>query len=75
MASRRDDGVTTAFIERFHSRDQLSFLSYERKEKSSTPTGFVWNTNMAAVSLFWNTNMAAVTSCENALLLPALYDR
>ena len=31
-------------------------------EKSSTPRGLVWNTNMAAVSLFWNTNMAAVTS-------------
>ena len=36
-------------------------------EKSSTPTGLVWDTNMAAVSLFWNTNMAAVTSCEYAL--------
>ena len=32
----------------------------------STPTGLVWNSNMAAVSLFWNTNMAAVTSCEKA---------
>ena len=29
-------------------------------EKSSVPTGLVWNTNMAAVSLFWNTNMAAL---------------
>ena len=37
------------------------------QEKSSTPRGFSWYTNMAAVSLFWNTNMAAVTSCENAL--------
>ena len=34
-------------------------------EKSSTPTGLVWDTNMAAVSLFWDTNMAAVTLCEN----------
>ena len=34
---------------------------------SSTPTGLVWDTNMAAVSLFWDTNMAAVTSCENSL--------
>ena len=33
----------------------------------NNPRGLVWNTNMAAVSLFWNTNMAAVTSCENAL--------
>ena len=36
-------------------------------EKSSTPRGLVWDTNMAAVSLFWDTNMAAVTSCENTL--------
>ena len=35
-------------------------------KKSPTPTGFVWKTNMAAVSLFWKTNMAAVTSCEYA---------
>ena len=34
-------------------------------EKSSTPIGLVWETNMAAVSLFWDTNMAAMTSCEN----------
>ena len=36
-------------------------------EKSSTPGGMVWDTSMAAVSLFWDTNMAAVTSCENTL--------
>ena len=36
-------------------------------EKTPTPSSFVWNNNMAAVSLFWNTNLAAVTSCENAL--------
>ena len=29
-------------------------------EKSSTPKGLVWDTNMAAVSLFWDTNMADV---------------
>ena len=40
-----------------------------QKKKSPTPTGFVWNTNMAAVSLFSNTNMAAVTLCEYALYL------
>ena len=33
------------------------------------PYGLVWNTNMAAVSLFWYTNMAAVTSGENALYM------
>ena len=38
------------------------------KKKSSTPKGLVWDTKMAAVSLFWETNMAAVTSCENTLL-------
>ena len=37
------------------------------KQNSSTPTGLVWDTNMAAVSLIWDTNMAAVTSCENTL--------
>ena len=36
-------------------------------EKSPTPTGLVWDTNMAAVSLIWDTNMAAVTSRENTL--------
>ena len=37
------------------------------EEKSSTPTGLVWDTNMDAVSLFWDTNMAAVTSYENTI--------
>ena len=32
------------------------------EENSSTPTGFIWNTNMASVSLFWDINMADVTS-------------
>ena len=35
------------------------------EEKSSTPTGLVWNTNMAADSFLWSTNVVAVTSCEN----------
>ena len=35
------------------------------QEKSSTPTGMVWDTNIVAVLLFWDTNMAAMTSCEN----------
>ena len=39
-----------------------------RKKVGSTPTGLVWDTNMAAVSLFRDTNMAAVTSGENSLL-------
>ena len=39
-------------------------------KKSESPTGFepmIWDTNMAAVSLFWDTNMDAVASCENTL--------
>ena len=31
--------------------------------------GLVWDTNMAAVSLFWDTNMAAMTSSENTRLV------
>ena len=50
--------------------EQKNAFTYE---KSSNPTGLVWDTNMAAVSLFWNTNMAAVTSCENALLCIQLF--
>ena len=37
------------------------------QEKSSTPTGLVWDTNKVAVSLFWDTNMTAVTSRENTI--------
>ena len=47
----------------------VNFIPQEEKiawKRSSIPRGWVWYTNMAAVSLFWNTNMAAVTSCENA---------
>ena len=62
-------------IGRFHSRGRYlcKFIATKEsvfsQERSSTPTGLVWDTNMAAVSLFWDTNMAAVTSCENTLLL------
>ena len=59
-------------IERFHSHgEHLRQLIGEKRvyiRKELTPTGLVWNTNMAAVSFFWNNNMAAVTSCENAIL-------
>ena len=51
-------------IEYFHSRGQhiCKFIGtkesvYIRKEFNST--GLVWDTNMAAVTLFWDTNMAA----------------
>ena len=36
-------------------------------EKITTPRGFSWYTNMAAVLLFWNINMASVRSWGNAL--------
>ena len=39
------------------------------QEISSTPTGLVWDTNTAAVSLFWDTNMA------NYFVLINLQDR
>ena len=32
------------------------------KRKNSTPTGFVWEANMAAILLFWETNMADLSS-------------
>ena len=54
----------------FENREKVYLLEQKKaltQEKSSTPTGLVWNTNMAAVALFWDTNMAAVTSCENTL--------
>ena len=37
------------------------------KKRVQLPKGLVWDTNIAAVSLFWDINMAAVTSCENTL--------
>ena len=40
--------------------------TFLHRKKSSTRTGLVWDTNMAAVLLFRDTNMAAVTTCENA---------
>ena len=63
--------VELGAIERFHSRGQhlCKFIETKKKafikEKSTTPTGFSWYTNTAAVSLFWNTNMADVASREN----------
>ena len=44
---------------------QIYWNKRKRLQKSSSPTGLVWDTNMAAVSLFRDANMAAVTSCEN----------
>ena len=62
--------------ERFHSRNQQLLYKFIRakesfyiKEKGLTPTRLVWETNMAAVSLFGNTKMAEMTSRENALYI------
>ena len=57
-------------IDRFHSRGQhlCKFIGtkesvYIRKEFNST--GLVWDTNMAAVSLFWNTNIKrSIERCD-----------
>ena len=59
-------------IKGFHSRGQhlCKFIGtkeivYIRKE-FSTPTGLVWYTNMAAISLFWNTNTTVMSNrCVN----------
>ena len=58
--------IYTIFVE------QQQKNAYTRKY-SSTPTGLVWNTNMAVVSLCLNTNMAVVTTGENALNSLAFY--
>ena len=54
-------------MERFHSRGQYLECNFIAHEKGSIPTWLVWNSNMAAVSLFWDTSMATVTSRENTL--------
>ena len=68
--------VCTPSIECFHSRGQhlCKFIGTKgsvciRNEFNSHRIHWelVWDTNMAAVSLFWDTNMVAVTSCENTL--------
>ena len=75
------------FIECFHSPGQhlckfvrtKESICIRKKYNSGSPRELVWDTNMAAVSLFWDTNMAAVSlfwdtnmaavmSCENTLL-------
>ena len=54
-------------LERFASRCQqlFQFLLRQKEalkyEKSSTPTGMVWESNKASVSMFWETNVAAIS--------------
>ena len=53
---------------RFMGRTVNDFLSIERFHSRGQPRcKLVWDTNMAAGSLFWDTNMAAVTSCDGNL--------
>ena len=59
-------------MERFHSRGHHLCKFIRTKEsvcirKEFNPTGTVWDTNIATVSLFWDTNMAAVTLRKNTL--------
>jgi len=49
--------------------NKTNILEQKKAFLHKKKTGLVWNTNMAAVSLFWDTNMTEVTSCENALQL------
>ena len=64
---------TSLLIECFHSRGQhlvCKFIGIKESvctRKSSTPTGLIWDANMATILLFWDTNMATVTSFENTL--------
>ena len=78
LTKKKNVGATfslfTVFgIKRFHLRGQR-LCQFEQKkvfvyEKSSTATGLVWHTNMAAVLSCWQTNMAGVTSRENNLIV------
>ena len=45
---------------------------YIRKRLVQLPTGLVWDTNVAAVSLFCDTNIADLTQCENGLVVTAI---
>ena len=67
----RKPQIHVRIIKRFHSRGQHPCKLIGTKEsvciRKEFNTGVVWDTNMAAASLFWDTNMATVTSCENTL--------
>ena len=76
FSGHKDRKGTLERIECFHSRGQdlCKFIGTKgsvciRNEFNSHRIHWelVWDTNMAAVSLFWDTNMVAVTSCENIL--------
>ena len=67
------DFIEKARIECLQSRGQhlCNFIGTKEsvfmKKEFKTPTGLVWDTNIAAISLFWNTNLVTMTSCKNTL--------
>ena len=76
ISGHKDRKGTLERIECFHSRGQHLCKFIGTKGSVCITNEFnshrihwelVWDTNMAAVSLFWDTNMVAVTSCENTL--------
>ena len=60
-------GATKVFKQ--GSDEDGSYANLSEKKEVFTPTGLVWDTNMAAVLLFWDSSMTDVTSRENSLLL------
>ena len=59
-------GATKVFKQ--GSDEDGNYANLSEKKKVFTPTGLVWDTNMAAVLLFWDSSMTDVTSRENPLL-------
>ena len=60
-------GATKVFKQ--GSDEDGSYANLSEKKEVFTPTGLVWDTNMAAVLLFWDSSMKDVTPRENSLLL------
>ena len=60
-------GATKVFKQ--GSDEDGSYANLSGKKEVFTPTGLVWDTNVAAVLLFWDSSMTDVTSRENSLLL------
>ena len=64
MLTKRDVGKKFLIYKEFPLTNKRKCLHW----KSSTPTGLVWYTNMAAFSLLWKSNMAAMTSRKNTVV-------
>ena len=65
--SGREKGTTKVFTQ--GSGEDGSYANLSGKKEVFTPTGLVWDTNMAAVLLLWDSSMTDVTFRENSLLL------